>query len=73
MGHLSTKVNMMFASISFDLWFTNKRLKKFGRQKKLVMQKKKKEKQELESEKKWWAKVVKWILGATLDKDPCFK
>jgi len=23
--------------------------------------------------KKWWTKVVKWILGATLDKDPCFK
>jgi len=34
---------------------------------------KRKEKQELESEKKGWTKVVKWILGATLDKDPCFK
>jgi len=34
---------------------------------------KKKEKQELESEKKWWTKVVKWILGATLDKYLCLK
>jgi len=39
-----------------------------------MQKQKEKEKQDLESEKKkWWTKVVKWILGATLDKDPCFK
>ena len=45
--------------------------------KSLNTEKKKKKKKRNKSwkveNKKWWTKVVKWILGATLDTNPCFK